>query len=360
MKIIRRFWLMDCQNVSESTKMATELYREAIAVPFMSRFIVYAKRYDINESKLRVYCITDDKEEKILEMRENFITVAKSKEVEVLENRTQWLEMGGNIAPITKSNGEQLFFNFLAFYENRLPFSVRIKDVDQSPAFGRLVFLKDPKNALLKSDVRSPPVCTLDIQLPLFNKEAIEYDENKKRATIERGLKFAFLTASESGLSSGHSTNLLFQNQLNDNRIEFNLRLLANDLNNSDKPFEWIHLAQKLELNNEEIDLIRHSSSASPNLMSSSPANQTYDMLIYWTNKFNKENFDNSQSSGEIILKALKELTIEEDIINRNITFSSSSNIHSANNLSVNNIQTENIYSVEKSFAKLNIFNLNG
>ena len=97
-----RFWLMDCQNMSEATKMATELYREAIAVPFMSRFIVYAKRYDLNETKLRVNCITYEKEEKLLEMRENFIIVAKSKEVEVLENRVQWLEMGGNIAPITK------------------------------------------------------------------------------------------------------------------------------------------------------------------------------------------------------------------------------------------------------------------
>ena len=53
----------------------------------------------------------------------------------------------------------------MAFYENLLPFSVRIKDIDQSPAFGRLFFLKDSKNAPLKSDVRSKPVCTLDIQL---------------------------------------------------------------------------------------------------------------------------------------------------------------------------------------------------
>ena len=63
-----RFWLMDCQNVSEATRMATELYREAIAVPFMSRFIVYGKRFDVTEARLRVYCITDDREEKALEV----------------------------------------------------------------------------------------------------------------------------------------------------------------------------------------------------------------------------------------------------------------------------------------------------
>lgn len=32
-----RFWLMDCRNISEATKMATELYREAIHVPFMAK-----------------------------------------------------------------------------------------------------------------------------------------------------------------------------------------------------------------------------------------------------------------------------------------------------------------------------------
>ena len=32
-----RFWLMDCRNVGEATKMATELYREAIHVPFMAK-----------------------------------------------------------------------------------------------------------------------------------------------------------------------------------------------------------------------------------------------------------------------------------------------------------------------------------
>ncbi len=84
------------------------------------------------------------------------------------------VEMGGNIVPVTKPSCEQLSMNFQALYENRLPFVVRIKDSDQSPPSGRLVFLKDPKNAPIKSDVRSPPVCTLDIQLPPFNREAIE------------------------------------------------------------------------------------------------------------------------------------------------------------------------------------------
>jgi hypothetical protein len=353
--------------------MATELYREAIAVPFMSRFIVYSKRYDLNEAKLRVYCITDDKEEKALELRENFITVAKSKEVEVLENRIQWLEMGGNIVPITKSNGEQLCMNFMAFYENRLPFSVRIKDLDQAPPQGRLVFLKDAKNSTTsKSDIRSPPVCTLDIQLPPYNKEAIEYDEQKKRTTIERGIQFSFLNGSgtlslsSTGLGGARSTNVLDEQQQQNNfapslaRIEFNLRLLANDLNNSEKqpPFNWINMAQKLELTVDEIDTIKHSSSGSPNLLSASQANLTYDMLTYWTNKYNKyESVDFNQpahSSGEILLRVMRELDVDEDIINRNLKSTSFSNSN-LNNQQQQQQVAENALSVEKSLAKLNL-----
>ncbi len=32
-----RFWLMDCRNVTEAAKMATDLYREAINVPYMAK-----------------------------------------------------------------------------------------------------------------------------------------------------------------------------------------------------------------------------------------------------------------------------------------------------------------------------------
>jgi ankyrin len=32
-----RFWLMECRNIGDAAKMATELYREAIYVPFMSK-----------------------------------------------------------------------------------------------------------------------------------------------------------------------------------------------------------------------------------------------------------------------------------------------------------------------------------
>lgn len=78
-----RFWLMDCQNINESAKMATELHREAIAVPFMSKFVVFAKRHDPEEARVRVFCMTDDKMDKTLEIQEHFSEVARSRDVEV-------------------------------------------------------------------------------------------------------------------------------------------------------------------------------------------------------------------------------------------------------------------------------------
>jgi len=48
-----------------------------------ARFVVFAKRHEPEEARLRVFCMTDDKEEKTLEQQEHFIEVAKSRDVEV-------------------------------------------------------------------------------------------------------------------------------------------------------------------------------------------------------------------------------------------------------------------------------------
>ena len=74
---------MDCQNTNEAARMASDLYRDAIAVPFMSKFVVFAKRRDQLESRLRVFCMTDDKMDKTLETQEHFTEVARSRDVEV-------------------------------------------------------------------------------------------------------------------------------------------------------------------------------------------------------------------------------------------------------------------------------------
>lgn len=78
-----RFWLMDCKEIDQASNFARELYQELKAVPFMAKFVVYAKTHDPVEGRVRVFCVTDDKSEKSLEQQENFKEVARSKFVEV-------------------------------------------------------------------------------------------------------------------------------------------------------------------------------------------------------------------------------------------------------------------------------------
>jgi ankyrin len=137
-----RFWLIDAQGISDVNKLAHEIYREATSVPYMSRFIVFAKRHDLNEALVRIFCITDDKENKTLEMQEHFTEIAKSKEVEVLNGNSIYVDLqSNNLQTIIKTN-EQLTLIFRAFKENRLPCVVRIREQDEE-ASGRLIFSKD-------------------------------------------------------------------------------------------------------------------------------------------------------------------------------------------------------------------------
>lgn len=128
----------------------------------MAKFVVFAKRVDPMEARLRVFCMTDDREDKTLEQQEHFTEVAKSRDVEVLENKIQYLELAGNLVAVTKS-GDQLQFPFKAFKENRLPFSVRVKD-QHADTVGRVLFMREAK--LAKGEAPQSPICTLNIVLP--------------------------------------------------------------------------------------------------------------------------------------------------------------------------------------------------
>lgn len=78
-----RFWLADCHQVLETVGLASQLYRELICVPYMAKFVVFAKTNDPVESSLRCFCMTDDRVDKTLEQQENFEEVARSKDIEV-------------------------------------------------------------------------------------------------------------------------------------------------------------------------------------------------------------------------------------------------------------------------------------
>lgn len=78
-----RFWLSDCPRTAEAVNFATLLYKELTAVPYMAKFVIFAKMNDPREGRLRCYCMTDDKVDKTLEQHENFVEVARSRDIEV-------------------------------------------------------------------------------------------------------------------------------------------------------------------------------------------------------------------------------------------------------------------------------------
>ncbi|XP_043406231.1 ankyrin-3 isoform X31 [Chelonia mydas] len=182
-----RFWLADCHQVLETVGLATQLYRELICVPYMAKFVIFAKMNDPVESNLRCFCMTDDKVDKTLEQQENFEEVARSKDIEVLEGKPIYVDCYGNLAPLTKG-GQQLVFNFYAFKENRLPFSIKIRDTSQEPC-GRLSFLKEPKTT---KGLPQTAVCNLNITLPAHKKET-ESDQDDETEKSDRRQSFVSL-----------------------------------------------------------------------------------------------------------------------------------------------------------------------
>uniref|UniRef100_A0A7N6BJU1 Ankyrin 3a n=1 Tax=Anabas testudineus TaxID=64144 RepID=A0A7N6BJU1_ANATE len=168
-----RFWLADCHQIPETVSLASQLYRELICVPYLAKFVVFAKMNDAVEARLRCFCMTDDKVDKTLEQQENFEEVARSKDIEVLEGKPIHVDCYGNLSPLTKS-GQQLVFNFYSFKENRLPFNVKIRDLGQEPC-GRLSFLKEPKTT---KGLPQMAICNLNITLPTHKKKTVSGIDN--------------------------------------------------------------------------------------------------------------------------------------------------------------------------------------
>ncbi|XP_039485745.1 ankyrin-2 isoform X3 [Drosophila santomea] len=229
-----RFWLMDCRNISDATKMATELYKEVIHVPFIAKFVVFAKKIEPFEARLRVFCMTDDREDKTLEKHELYTEVAKSRDVEVLEGKPQFIEMAGNLVPVTKS-GDQLQVQFKAFRENRLPFTVRVKD-QHADIVGRTLFMKEPKVA--KGEPPQQPICILNIVLP----EAVIPDST---------------TAFSDRVTSAYRTSMFSLSKHQNDHYIGDIRIV--DLSNL-LGKDWIQLAPEIGINGEEIDeIINHN-----------------------------------------------------------------------------------------------------
>ncbi|XP_044258344.1 ankyrin-3-like isoform X5 [Tribolium madens] len=227
-----RFWLMDCRNVSDAARMATDLYNQAAHVPFMAKFVVFAKRVSLFESRIRVFCMTDDKEDKTLEHQEHFVEIAKSRDIEVLENKDIFMEFAGNLVPVLQS-GEQPRLGFKAFRENRSAFTMRLRDPDEEPV-GRIVFMSDSKVA--KGEPNQTPLCTLNLVLP---KEILP-DRDSQSDLLSLDVDNSFLH--HGGISKPDTIH----------RADFRISDICNLLDE-----DWVKLAAELDITPTDIALIK-------------------------------------------------------------------------------------------------------
>ncbi|XP_046435900.1 ankyrin-3-like isoform X20 [Neodiprion fabricii] len=274
-----RFWLMDCRNISEATKMATELYTHATHVPFMAKFVVFAKRVDPLEARLRVFCMTDDKEDKTLEHQEHFTEVAKSRDVEVLEGKTQYMEFAGNLIPVLKS-GEQLQLPFRAFKENRVPFTARVKDPDAADTVGRIMFMSEPK--VPKGEPSQTPLCTLNILLP---EKISPEGATSELDLLELSKNYSFLR--DGGITRPDAIH----------RATIRLTDIANLLDT-----DWEKLAEELNIPPNDVQLIKQE-------YPGKPAQQADMMFKLWQS-------DGNKATGNTLEKALNKIG-RKDIVKR-------------------------------------------
>ncbi|KAG5900648.1 hypothetical protein JTB14_005921 [Gonioctena quinquepunctata] len=227
-----RFWLMDCRNVSDAARMATELYTQAAHVPFMAKFVVFAKKISPLESRLRVFCMTDDKEDKTLEHQEHFTEIAKSRDIEVLESKEIFMEFAGNLVPVLQS-GDQPKLGFKAFKENRLAFNMRIRDQDEEAA-GRIVFMSEAKVA--RGEPNQIPLCTLNLVMP----KDIFPDRLSQSDLLSIDKDHSFLQ--HGGISKPDTIH----------RADFRLSDICNLLDD-----DWEKLAMELDIPPSDIELIK-------------------------------------------------------------------------------------------------------
>ncbi|XP_057166007.1 ankyrin-2 isoform X23 [Ursus arctos] len=239
-----RFWLIDCRQIQESVTFASQVYREIICVPYMAKFVVFAKSHDPIEARLRCFCMTDDKVDKTLEQQENFAEVARSRDVEVLEGKPIYVDCFGNLVPLTKS-GQHHIFSFFAFKENRLPLFVKVRDTTQEPC-GRLSFMKEPKST---RGLVHQAICNLNITLPIYTKIDMTSEKNE---------------------------------QDEQERIEERLAYIADHLG-----FSWTELARELDFTEEQIHQIRIEN---PNSLQ----DQSHALLKYWLERDGRQATDTS------------------------------------------------------------------
>ncbi|XP_031712260.1 ankyrin-1a isoform X11 [Anarrhichthys ocellatus] len=230
-----RFWLADCPRTAEAVSFANLLYRELSAVPYMAKFVVFAKMNEQREGRLRCYCMTDDKMDKTLEQHENFTEVARSRDIEVMEGMPLHLECSGNLIPVRKATQQPRCFSFQAFRDNRLPVSVKVRDSSKEHT-GFLSFLRKST----KYEDSQHVLCNLNITMPPCIK--IIGSEDRRRTLTPLALRERYSALNEPAMASMNAME----------RTELKMAVIAEQLGLS-----WAELARELQLSVDDINKIR-------------------------------------------------------------------------------------------------------
>uniref|UniRef100_A0A3B4E6Z2 Ankyrin 1, erythrocytic a n=1 Tax=Pygocentrus nattereri TaxID=42514 RepID=A0A3B4E6Z2_PYGNA len=273
-----RFWLADCPRTAEAVSFANLLYRELSAVPYMAKFVVFAKMNEAREGRLRCYCMTDDKMDKTLEQHENFTEVARSRDIEVMEGMPLHLECSGNLVPMRKATQQPRCFSFQAFRDNRLPVSVKVRDSSKDPA-GFLSFLRKST----KYEDSQQVLCNLNITMPPCIK--IVGGEDRRRTLTPLALRERYSALNEPTSMSAME------------RTELKMALIAEQLGLS-----WAELARELQFSVDDINKIRVEN---PNSL----LEQSSVLLNLWASREGK------RAKMESLFMALKSID-RMDIVN--------------------------------------------
>ncbi|XP_070637581.1 ankyrin-1 isoform X8 [Bos indicus] len=226
-----RFWLSDCPRTAEAVNFATQLYKELTAVPYMAKFVIFAKMNDPREGRLRCYCMTDDKVDKTLEHHENFVEVARSRDIEVLEGMPLFAELSGNLVPVKKA-AQQRSFLFQSFRENQLAIPVKVRDSSREPA-GFLSFLRKA----MKYEDTQHILCHLNITMPPCTKDSGA--DERRRTLTPLALRYSLLESTADFLSGT-------------DQADMKMMLISEHLGLS-----WAELARELQFSVDDINRIR-------------------------------------------------------------------------------------------------------
>ncbi|NXJ30384.1 ANK1 protein, partial [Dicrurus megarhynchus] len=234
-----RFWLADCPRTAEAVHFATMLYKELTAVPYMAKFVVFAKMNDAREGRLRCYCMTDDKVDKTLEQHENFTEVARSRDIEVVEGMPLHIELSGNLVPVKKAAQPRTFL-FQSFRENRLVIPIKVRDSSRE-ASGSLSFLR---KAMKYEDLQHV-LCHLNISIPPCTKGSGSDERRRTLTPLSLRERYSILTEAVTPFSSPGSLS-------STDKADQKMVDIAEQLGLS-----WAELARELQFGVDDINRIR-------------------------------------------------------------------------------------------------------